>query len=83
MEVCHFANELTFDIKDKDHAVSEIIGNVIITTATLLNGDPVEGWFNITKKRSGGSITKRSGSNNGQIKLKVVYKSKGWLLFAS
>ena len=82
MEVCHFANELTFEIKDKDHAASEIIGNVKITTATLLNGDPVEGWFNITK-RSGGSITKRSGSNKGQIKLKVVYKSKGWLLFAS
>ena len=81
VEVCHFANELTFDIKDKDHAYSEFIGNVNIATATLLNGDPVEGWFNITK-RSGGSITIRSGSNKGQIKLKVVYKSKGWLLFA-
>lgn len=67
VEVCHFANELTFDIKDKDHAYSEFIGNVNIATATLLNGDPVEGWFNITK---------RSGRSKGQIKLKVVYKSK-------
>ena len=72
VEVCHFANELTFDIKDKDHAYSELIGNVKIATATLLNGDPVEGWFNITK---------RSGRSKGQIKLKVVYKSKGWFLF--
>ena len=71
VEVCHFANELTFDIKDKDHAYSELIGNVKIATATLLNGDPVEGWFNITK---------RSGRSKGQIKLKVVYKSKGWFL---
>ena len=71
VEVCHFANELTFDIKDKDHAYSEFIGNVNIATATLLNGDPVEGWFNITK---------RSGRSKGQIKLKVVYKSKGWFL---
>ena len=69
VEVCHFANELTFDIKDKDHAYSEFIGSVNIATATLLNGNPVEGWFNITKK---------SGRNKGQIKLKVVYKSKGW-----
>ena len=67
IEVCHFANELTFDIKDKDHAYSEFIGSVNIATATLLNGNPIEGWFNITR---------RSNRSKGQIKLRVVYISK-------
>ena len=67
IEVCHYANELTFDIKDKDHAYSEFIGSVDIATATLLNGQPIEGWF---------SIKSKSGRSKGKLRLRVEYKSK-------
>ncbi|CAB4066261.1 PLD1_2 [Lepeophtheirus salmonis] len=50
VEVCHFAEELVFEIRDKDHAYSEFIGEVRLSTRELLNGDTREGWFPIMKK---------------------------------
>ena len=38
-----------FDVRDKDHAYTEAIGIVEITTQHLLNGQVIEGWFPITK----------------------------------
>merc|ERR1712107_196628 len=43
IEVCHFGNELIFEIRGKDHAYSEYIGCVEIPTAELLNGQIFEG----------------------------------------
>ena len=38
-----------FDVRDKDHAYTEAIGIVEIGTQHLLNGQVIEGWFDITK----------------------------------
>ena len=70
VEVCHFANELTFDIKDKDHAYSEFIGSVNIATATLLNGNPVEGC-SISPRRV--VATKAKSNSRLPTSLKVVF----------
>ena len=49
VEVCHNANTLIFDIRDKDHAYTEKIGIVEISTHHLINVRVVEGWYNITR----------------------------------
>lgn len=67
VEVCHFAEELVFEIRDKDHAVTEFIGSVTFPTSALLSGETREGWFPIKKK---------SGSHNGQLNLSVTFVSK-------
>jgi len=64
IDVCHFADHLIFEIRDKDHAYSEFIGSVDIETTSLLNGDQLDGWFDIKKK---------SGKKKGQLKLKVSF----------
>ena len=38
-----------FDVRDKDHAYTEAIGIVELTTQHLLNGQVIDGWFPITK----------------------------------
>ena len=38
VEVCHFADHLVFEVRDKDHAYSEYIGAVDIPTTSLLTG---------------------------------------------
>ena len=47
IQVCHFAEELLLEVRDKDHAYSEYIGAVSIPTQSLLGGDLKEGWFPI------------------------------------
>merc|ERR1719330_770097 len=49
IHVCHKADSLVFDVRDKDHAYTEAIGIVELTTQHLLNGQVIEGWFPITK----------------------------------
>jgi len=68
IEVCHHADHLKFEIRDKDHAYSEFIGSVDIETATLLNGNELDGWFDI-KKRS-------SGKKKGQLNIRVLFISR-------
>ncbi len=70
VEVCHFAEDLIFEIRDKDHAYSEYIGSVSIPTSSLLNGETREGWYNILKK---------SGKSNGQLHIFVEFRSKASL----
>ena len=67
IEVCHFANELIFEVRDKDHAYSEDIGMVVMQTADLLQGTPRQGWFPIKSKK---------GKTHGQLNLFVQYVSK-------
>lgn len=64
VKVCDYATELTFEVKDEDHLSSEYIGSVEIPSEKLLNGNAVEGWFDIKSK---------NGQSQGQLKLKVVY----------
>lgn len=67
IETCHFGDELSFEVRDKDHAYAEFIGSVDIPTGALLNGEIKEGWF---------PIKKRSGSHKGQLHLRVQFVSK-------
>lgn len=66
IEVCHFADALVFEVRDKDHAYSEYIGAVEIPAPALLNGAPREGWFPIMKKNK----------KNGEIYLVVQFVSR-------
>ena len=66
LEVCHFANELTFEIRDKDHAYSELIGYVEIPTSHLMTGHPIEGAFPIKKKNS--------SKQRGTLQVKVEFR---------
>ena len=67
IEVCHHANYLIFEIRDKDHARSEFIGSVDIPVSNLLNGSVIDGWFPIKKK---------SGKEKGELKIRVEFKSR-------
>ena len=49
VEVCHRADSLIFDVRDKDHAYTEVIGIVDVPCHDLINGQVIEGWRPITK----------------------------------
>jgi len=49
VEVCHKADTLVFDVRDKDHAYTEEIGLVEISTQHLINGQVIDNWFPIKK----------------------------------
>ena len=49
IEVCHKADSLIFDVRDKDHAYTEVVGIVDISAQHLVNGQIIEGWFPIRK----------------------------------
>ena len=66
IEVCHFADVLHFEVRDKDHAYAEFIGEVAMPTSSLLDGGVKDGWFPIVSK---------SGSHKGQLNLMVKYIS--------
>lgn len=63
IEVCHWAKDLIFDVRDKDHAMTEEIGKVEIPTQYFLNGTIVENWFPIKKKEK----------ENGELYVSVHY----------
>jgi len=65
VEVCHKADFLIFDVRDKDHAMTEEIGKVEISTQSLLNGQLVENWFPIKKKQQ----------ENGELYVSIHYIS--------
>lgn len=65
IEVCHGANTLVFDIRDKDHLNTEAIGIVEINTQMLLNGQMIEDSFPIMQGRK----------SQGMLQVSVHYKS--------
>ena len=65
IEVCHFADALTFEIRDKDHAYSEYIGCVEIPTTDLLNGQVFKGPHPIKSK---------SGKTKGTLTIEVYFR---------
>merc|ERR1719348_57386 len=65
VEVCHWARELTFDVRDKDHAMTEEIGLVEIPCQCFLNGEQIDNWFPIKKKNK----------ESGELKISVQYVS--------
>jgi len=65
VEVCHKADTLVFDVRDKDHAYTEEIGEVEISTQHLINGQVIDDWFPI----------KKSKKENGHLNLKLEYVS--------
>ena len=71
VEVCHHAENLVFDVRDKDHASTEVIGEVVLSLQeTLLDGQTIDGWFPI--KRSGKTKTKI----NGELSVRVQFEDK-------
>jgi len=84
VEVCHKADTLVFDVRDKDHAYTEEIGEVEISTQHLINGQVIDDWFPIKKSKKDditdsvvnflkhGSITVQE---NGHLNLKLEYVS--------
>jgi len=65
IEVCHKADSLIFDVRDKDHAYTEVVGIVDISAQHLVNGQIIEGWFPIRK----------SNKENGELNIRVEYVS--------
>jgi hypothetical protein len=65
IEVCHSADNVIFEIRDKDHAYSEFIGSVEIPSNLLLTGEAKEGWFPIKKK---------SGKSNGELHIFLQFR---------
>ena len=62
LDVCHYANELAFEVRDKDHTYAEFIGSVIFSTADLSRGEVMEGLFPIRGKQ---------GAGMGELRLKI------------
>merc|ERR1719348_980703 len=65
IEVCHRADSLIFDVRDKDHAYTEVVGEVEISTQQLLSRQVIEGWFDIVK----------GNKHNGKLHIRVEYVS--------
>ena len=65
--MCHFANNLEFEVRDKDHAYTEYIGSVKIPSSNLLNCQVIEGWFPILGKTK---------SRRGELSLKIQFISE-------
>lgn len=67
IELCHYASELVFEVRDKDHAYTEFIGTVSVPTSTICNGEEIDQWFKILKNNK---------IHRGDLKLKIQYVSK-------
>jgi len=65
IEVCHRADSLIFDVRDKDHAYTEVVGEVEISTQHLLSSQVIDGWFDIVK----------GNKHNGKLNIRVEYVS--------
>ena len=72
IDVCHFAENLKFNVLDKDHAYSEYIGSVSLSTSTLRSREISQGWFPIVK-RNGQKFDK------AELNIKVQFISKDHL----
>lgn len=68
IEVCHFGEELVFEVRDKDHAYTEYIGAVVLQTQTILHGEIKEGWFPILKKNK--------STQRGTLHIRVEFVSQ-------
>ncbi len=66
--MCHFAEELVFEVRDKDHAYAEFIGSVTFPTRALLAEEAMVGHYPIMKKNGNAS--------KGTLELKVQVKEK-------
>ena len=66
--MCHFGDELLFEVRDKDHAYSEFIGTVAIPTSTLMSGQFIKEESLPIKARGG-------KKHKGLLKISVQYVS--------
>ena len=64
--VCHHASSLAIRVKDKEHVGASFLGSTLIRGEDLINGDPIEGWFDLMN----------SGENVGRINLSVQFFPK-------
>ena len=51
--VCHHANVVKIDVKDKEHVGNQHIASCRIEVETLLGGEAIEEWFELTNGDKG------------------------------
>ena len=59
--VCHNANSLRFNVKDKEHIGAADIGSCQIRVEDLLSGETIDGWFDLMSQ------------DQGRLKISVQY----------
>ena len=68
IQVCHVASDLLFEVKDKDHMMSDFIGYVPFPAKALLTGRRIENqWFPIMGKSGKG--------DKGRLQLSIQFIS--------
>ena len=67
LEVCHWSKELLFQVRDKDHAYAEYIGDVRIPVQDILESGLVEGEF---------PILTESAKERGTLVLRIQFIAK-------
>ena len=65
IDVCHYGDQLLFEIRDKDHAMTEYIGSVEIDTMKLIHGEIFSGKY---------PILKRNKKPNGTLNIYVEFR---------
>ena len=65
IDVCHYGDQLLFEIRDKDHAMTEYIGSVEIDTMKLIHGEIFNGKY---------PILKRNKKPNGTLNIYVEFR---------
>ena len=51
--VCHHANEVKIDVKDKEHVGNQHIASCSVPVETIIGGEEVEDWFELTNGDKG------------------------------
>ena len=70
IEVCHHADSLIFDVRDKDHTSTDVIGEVSLSLQEILDSQEIDGWYQI--KKSSRTRTKI----HGELSLRVQFIDK-------
>jgi len=47
LPVCHRASSLKVMIRDREHVGDQLVGTCLISTEELVDGEPVEGWYDV------------------------------------
>jgi len=51
--VCHHASSIKVKIMDREHIGAEAVGTVLISTDDVIDGEPVEGWWDLMVSNDG------------------------------
>ena len=51
--VCHHANSIKVKVMDREHIGAETVGTVLISTDDIVDGEPLEGWWDLMVSNDG------------------------------